>query len=956
MKTKERFITMMLALMAMFMGTTVMAQEAYAVYDANAYTLTFYCDNNKSSLQGVEDIDVYALNGDGETPGWIVDHQADINTVVFSESFKNARPTNTASWFAGPLYGQESQLESIVGLENLNTSEVTNMAGMFICCKKLTTLDLRNFDTHNVTNMGWMFSECTNLRTIIVGSNWDTSNVESSTSMFGSCRNLIGGAGMEYDSNHTDVTYAHIDGENNTPGYLSSVEQASVEAYAMYDASTYTLTFYYDSNRSSMGTNTYTLGSDQDPRWYGKTIHKVVFTDNFKNARPTSTRVWFADQRELTEIEGIENLNTSKVTNMYKMFMNCISLENLDLRSFNTGSVTNMDGMFIGCSGLKSLNISSFSTDRVTNMSGMFDGCSNLGSLNLSSFTTGNVTNMYGMFNNCSSLKSLDLSVFNTYNVTSMGYMFYNCNSLESISFGDSFHTVNVTSMERMFKSCNSLTTLDLTRFDTRNVTNMASMFYGCENLSSLTLGDHFDTSSVTDMSNMFGYCSLLTGIDVSGFNTGNVLNMSEMFGDCRSLTSINLSNFNTLKVTNMSGMFWACDRLTTLDLTNFDTRNVINMYAMFTGCDRLTTLDLTNFDTRKVTDMDRMFEYCTELKTIYVGDNWNTDKVTESATMFKDCTKLVGEKQTTYDGNHIDKLWARIDGGSSRPGYLSSLSNVKYNLWIAGTRVTRQNCSNIPYGDYAEGVSYDPSTKTLTLNNAEIDEGNDYPAIEVSNLYGLTIEVKGNCTLASSESALSVYNNSSVTVTGSGQLTLTSSSEPAIYVGKNTLVTLRDANVEASGADCAIKGEGDDNGYCDMVVNHSNLYAYSESKVDATIYGLHDFTLVNAVFKDVNVVDYYSYIYYGAGFNYNSTKKWLYFDGTYYNEDMHQANTANMIWDDYVIIAPQSGITTGISEAYGPRDSVKGQRDERYNLSGQRVGKDYKGIVIQNGKKVVVK
>jgi hypothetical protein len=125
---------------------------------------------------------------------------------------------------------------------------------------------------------------------------------------------------------------------------------------------------------------------------------------------------------------------------------------------------------------------------------------------------------------------------------------------------------------------------------------------------------------------------------------------------------------------------------------------------------------------------------------------------------------------------------------------------------------------------------------------------------------------------------------------------------------------------------------------------------------LDATIYGLNDFTLVNAGFKDVNVEDYYSCIYYGAGFNYNTTKKWLRFDGTYYNEDMHQTNTANMIWDDYVIIAPQSGITTSISEAYGQRESVKGQKDERYNLSGQRVGKDYKGIVIINGKKTVIK
>ena len=149
--------------------------------------------------------------------------------------------------------------------------------------------------------------------------------------MFGSCRNLIGGAGTGFDSNYTDKTYAHIDGENNTPGYLSSVEQANKEPYVVYDSSTKTLTFYCDGNK---GTNAYELNSvDENPMWIANhdDIRKVVFTNDFKIARPTSTRCWFDGLSNLTEIVGIDNLNTSNVTSMVGMFSDCTGLTALTL-------------------------------------------------------------------------------------------------------------------------------------------------------------------------------------------------------------------------------------------------------------------------------------------------------------------------------------------------------------------------------------------------------------------------------------------------------------------------------------------------------------------------------------------------------------------------------------------------------------------------------------------------
>lgn len=102
-------------------------------------------------------------------------------------------------------------------------------------------------------------------------------------------------------------------------------------------------------------------------------------------------------------------MDTSQVTDMSQMFLNCRSLKNLDLKSFQTNQVNDMSQMFGGCSDLRVLNITNFDTSRVTNMNGMFSGCETLEKLDLSNFDTTNVKHMTNMFENSDALKSLNL-------------------------------------------------------------------------------------------------------------------------------------------------------------------------------------------------------------------------------------------------------------------------------------------------------------------------------------------------------------------------------------------------------------------------------------------------------------------------------------------------------------------------------------------------------------------
>ena len=209
----------------------------------------------------------------------------------------------------------------------------------------------------------------------------------------------------------------------------------------------------------------------------------VIYSAGTIYAPQYSSSLFYGCQK-LTTLD-LDNLNTSKVTDMGSMFYNCKALTSLNLSNFNTSSVTDMSGMFYACSALTSLNLSNFDTSKVTNMRDMFKFCSKLTSLNLSNFDTSNVTNMFSMFEYCSRLTSLDVSNFNTSNVTEMGVM---------------------------FGSCSGLTSLNLSNFDTSNVTVMWSMFSECFRLASLNLGN-FNLQSCTDFGGMLTPCSALTSI-----------------------------------------------------------------------------------------------------------------------------------------------------------------------------------------------------------------------------------------------------------------------------------------------------------------------------------------------------------------------------------------------------------------------------------------------------------
>ena len=285
-------------------------------------------------------------------------------------------------------------------------------------------------------------------------------------------------------------------------------------------------------------------------------------------------------------------------------------------------------------------------------------------SIDLSSFNTSNVTNMSGMFFR-SQATTLDVSNFDTSIVNDMNRMFWG--SQASIIDGlENFDTSNVIYMDYMFLDSQA-TILDLSSFDTSKVTNMRAMFEEVQ--VKIIDVSNFNTSKVTNMSGMF-FGSQATTLDVSNFNTSKVTNMSGMFSGSQA-TTLDLSSFDTSKVTNMGNMF-SNSEITTLNLSSFNTSNVTNMYRMFSAS-KTAVLDLSGFDTSNVTDMSEMFAGSVNLKTIYSSNKFNINAVTDSTSMFNSCKSLVGGSGTIFNSSYTDKTYARIDGGTTNPGYFTS-------------------------------------------------------------------------------------------------------------------------------------------------------------------------------------------------------------------------------------------------------------------------------------------
>lgn len=709
----QRRCALSLLLMLMLLQP-VMAQTQdpimYARLNRETQTLTLYYDTNfvEGNDQGIS-----------HSPLWQqLDERKKIKTVVFDESFKDARPKYCGGWF----WSFEA-LTTIEHLDYLNTSEVDDMRLMFSKCTSLETLDLSSFNTEKVKHMYAMFDGATNLRSIKLPKGFIGSSVIDLNATFKGCESL------------TELDLSGSNSENV---------------------------------------------KEMNEMFYGcRALSKLDLTD-FKTGQVTTMENMFCICSTLETLD-VSSFNTENVTTMLGMFNNCSSLRSLDLPGFNTANVTQMSSMFNKCSSLRSLDLSSFNTRKVTYMQRMFEGCTNLESIDLSSFDTENMKSMTGMFFSCTKLETLDLSSFATPKMVSMVDAFSNCKNLKTIYVTSAFTTDKVTLDFSIFDGCVNLpnfnpaktgvemahtgeggyltaataswvrwdaptSTLSFHRGATKpagdNIldlgygnnpnwdthaaeiqkvvfkagfrdethTTCSNWFNGCTNLTSIEGIENLNTSNVENMSGMFALCSNLETLDLSHFNTERVTTMAQMFYGCTKLHDLNISSFNTEKVTSMNQMFSNCSSLDSLDLSHFNAKGVLyhGLYAMFSGCSSLKFLDVSNFPADKPRmQLDAMFKGCSSLQMLDLS-SFNTGMAKSATDMFDGCSAL----QTIYVSD-LFKIY-----GVTSSNMFRDCHSLKGAISFEPTK------KNETYANYKSGYL----TKKVGTNGNEIIGATGYP------------------------------------------------------------------------------------------------------------------------------------------------------------------------------------------------------------------------------------
>ena len=671
-------LLMLLLLPARMVAQASASSSKYiATYESSTQTLTFkkfVGETLPSNSVVVKDKMTVATINNKLGNGTIVH-------IVFDKSFSTYTPTSLKSFFQ-----DLKKLETITGLEYLNTEKVTRMSCMFFNCSSLTSLDVTHFNTANVTDMMSMFSNCSSLTSLDV-THFNTAKVTNMRSMFSSCSSL------------TSLDVTHFNTANVTD--MSSM-------------------FYSCSSLASLDVT------------------------DFNTANVENMSNMFRDCIGLISLD-VTHFNTAKVTNMSFMFSRCSSLISLDVTHFNTENVTNMRNMFSGCSSLTSLDVTNFNTAKVPDMSYMFANCLALTSLYLTNFNTEKVTNMERMFSDCRALTTIYASSkFVTTQVSDSRYMFFNCKKLKGEEEWTNYKATDKTyakieggyfsrAIPRVKYADGTLTfflaskeTLGENEYELNSGKNLPEWVKKHSfSITKVVFDTSFANARPKSCYMWFYLCGNLNQVEgIKNLNTKEVTDMADMFCKCRDLSSLDVSGFNTEKVTDMSKMFNECISLKLLDVAKFNTANVKSMSNMFDNCQNLASLNVTNFNTANVTNMQGMFSGCSALTSIYASDKFVTTNVETGSNMFFNCIKLKGFIDNKNNSDKTDHTYANY-----KTGYFTKLVGKNGDEKIGATGETLAT-DNLVLDDGKDFVAYEPFAAKASSYSRKMKEGTTWATL----------------------------------------------------------------------------------------------------------------------------------------------------------------------------------------------------------------------------------
>lgn len=430
-------------------------------------------------------------------------------------------------------------------------------------------------------------------------------------------------------------------------------------------------------------------------------IKRIRFTNtNSKTLYlPKDSSSLFRNMGSLKSIEGINHLNTSKVTNMSYIFAGSSELTTLDISRWDTRNVTDMSHMFSDARALTNLDLSNWDTHNVTDMASMFNSASSLKTLNVSRWDTRNVVNMMSMFSGAESLTTLDIGNWNIDKVKNIALMFYEMSGLQTL-ITPAITQANDNDLLDVPELYNQDTRDSLTEESLRNVQSSQTWvktrpndvsFYESDPTSRPTLKKYnVSTQGISGTALQLTTSEIASNKHVKEINLSklNVSNANRIvFSDLIPSESVN-DPFSGLDMsfwtfpnrpTNVANMFK--DRIFGIDSTDHflkwpESSKLIagDMSNMFKGVTGSQVIDITGLDTRQATNTSNALDLGNNnrIETLILGEHSLLKK-----DMFGDLSRYNGYVWTHSSGKYgpwtTEELVNKYVGGDMKGEFISS-------------------------------------------------------------------------------------------------------------------------------------------------------------------------------------------------------------------------------------------------------------------------------------------
>ena len=330
---------------------------------------------------------------------------------------------------------------------------------------------------------------------------------------------------------------------------------------------------------------------------------------------------------------------------------------------------------------VKNVSLVGLDSSKVTNLSRMFQG-GIVESVNFgSNFDTSHVTTMGQMFWRTTGITSLDLSSFSSESLLTVGEMFTGNTNLQSVTFGNSFTLSDVTSMANMFNGCSKLESIDLSKVTFENVTTISNLFSGASALANITLGQNINAEKLTDASSAFKGTSSLEALDLSSFHAPNLADMSDMFRTT-GVKNLDLSNLGATSITNIQEAFWGMANLETIDISNLKLSGSQSPAGLFFNDSKLTTI-YANYNTDFSSATSSTYGTATRLKGgagTAPTNNPSYLRIDDPDDGKPGVFTLRGSRYIRYNGNGADNA---TPYGTMTSHYLKAGDSLKKNAFV---------------------------------------------------------------------------------------------------------------------------------------------------------------------------------------------------------------------------------------------------------------------------------